>query len=144
LHLLVFHSHINEMHGSRSKIPNKNLVRLRRVEGFNSGIKGLRILPFYLTSPGCFSAFKRNQICVKLVRCNESGRITFSWHIDKYFDRLSLSYFVGYGSSALPLGVIYLALLLATNRYVSKCPQVSNISFHMSNGCLIPSPPGNR
>jgi hypothetical protein len=31
LHLLVFHAHINEMHGSRSKIP----------EEFNSDVKGL-------------------------------------------------------------------------------------------------------
>jgi hypothetical protein len=38
VYLLVFNAYINEMHGSRSKISSKTLVRQRCSEGFNSGL----------------------------------------------------------------------------------------------------------
>jgi hypothetical protein len=44
MYLLVFHAYINEMYGSRSKTPSKNIVRRRCAEGFNSGVKGVEEL----------------------------------------------------------------------------------------------------
>jgi hypothetical protein len=40
---LFFHAYVKEMHGSRSKIPSKNLVRQRCAEGFSSDVKVLLI-----------------------------------------------------------------------------------------------------
>jgi hypothetical protein len=44
---MVFHAYINKMHGSRSKIPIKYLVRQRCAEGFNSGGKVLMVLTVF-------------------------------------------------------------------------------------------------
>jgi hypothetical protein len=43
VYLLDFHAYINEMHGSRSKIPSKKSRQAALRGEFNSGIKGLKI-----------------------------------------------------------------------------------------------------
>jgi hypothetical protein len=39
--LLVFHAYINEMHGSRGKIPSKKSRQQRCADGFNLDVKAL-------------------------------------------------------------------------------------------------------
>jgi hypothetical protein len=52
--MLVFHAYINEMHGSRSKIRSKYIVRQRGAEGGHSDFKGLNM--FYTDDPKILGA----------------------------------------------------------------------------------------
>jgi hypothetical protein len=52
MYLLVFHAYFNEVHGSRSKIPSKNLFRQRCAEGFNFGVKMLMNVHCFVPKAG--------------------------------------------------------------------------------------------
>jgi hypothetical protein len=45
VYLLVYHAYVNEMHGSRSKIPSKKSRQAALREGIYSGVKGLTKKP---------------------------------------------------------------------------------------------------
>jgi hypothetical protein len=71
--LLGFHAYITEMHGSRSKIPVKNLLRKRCADGFNSGVKGLTVSPhcgnpYSVPGQTARNSWRTQWQCNKLIR----------------------------------------------------------------------------
>jgi hypothetical protein len=60
LHLLVFHAYINEIDGSRSKIPSKKSSQCC-AEGFNSGVNGLTVLLRFIKFYCLFSILDCNK-----------------------------------------------------------------------------------
>jgi hypothetical protein len=88
------------MHGSRSKIPTKNLVQQRCAEGFNSGVRG-----FVLRQTQCLLQLKIYRACAWSMR----ERLGHAW-----WDNF-LSWRTLYGKSN-----VYTVSLFLQRYYVSK------------------------
>jgi hypothetical protein len=71
VYLLVFHAYTIEMHGSRRKIPSKNLVRQRCAERFKSGVKVFHVIPIHMF---CVSVLTYSTIL-----CNKSSFSQSQW-----------------------------------------------------------------
>jgi hypothetical protein len=67
VYLLVFHAYIKEIHGSKRKIANQNLVRQSCAEGFNYGVKGLTEKQYGNLFKLCHCAECSGWLCIAVI-----------------------------------------------------------------------------